>query len=62
MALGGTTTFLTSQVPMYLTHDSSRVPARRSTTATLAHAGGTLTRLLIPVLRTWRAVYRLEAA
>lgn len=52
---------LTSMVAMYLTRDSSRDPARRQATAELTRAGGRLTRLLIPILRTWRAIYRLRS-
>jgi tetraprenyl-beta-curcumene synthase len=44
-------------VAMYLSKDSARTPAMRSTTRSLAGAGGTLTRLLIPILRLWRIAY-----
>lgn len=48
-------------VAMYLTNDSVRTPAMRSTTRDLAEAGGSLTRLLLPALRMWRIVYALRA-
>lgn len=42
---------------MYLSKDSARVPQFRDTTRSLARAGGSLTRLLMPILRAWRIVY-----
>jgi tetraprenyl-beta-curcumene synthase len=44
-------------VAMYLTKDSARLPAMRARTRSLAHAGGTLSRLLLPILRLWRTAY-----
>jgi tetraprenyl-beta-curcumene synthase len=44
-------------VAMYLTKDSARLPAMRETTRSLAHAGGALSRLLLPILRLWRTAY-----
>jgi tetraprenyl-beta-curcumene synthase len=41
---------------MYLSKDSARTPAMRGSTRDLAHAGGSLTRLLLPVLRLWRVL------
>lgn len=41
-------------VAMYLSKDSANTPELHATTRSLAHAGGSLTRLLIPVLRLWR--------
>jgi tetraprenyl-beta-curcumene synthase len=40
-------------IAMYLSNDSARTPARRAASRRLARAGGSLTRLLVPVLRTW---------
>jgi tetraprenyl-beta-curcumene synthase len=45
-------------VAMYLSKDSARCEAMRSATRTLAKAGGSLTRLLLPVLRLWRTLYK----
>jgi tetraprenyl-beta-curcumene synthase len=45
-------------VAMYLSKDSARTPQLRDTTRALAHAGGSLTRALLPVLRTWRHFYK----
>ena len=44
-------------VAMYLSKDSSRTPQMRASTNTLAAAGGSLSRLLLPVLRVWRVLY-----
>lgn len=42
---------------MYLSKDSARAPDMREATAALIDAGGTLTKLLHPVLRLWRIAY-----
>jgi tetraprenyl-beta-curcumene synthase len=44
-------------VAMYLSKDSARTLAMRPTTKTLTAAGGSLTRLLVPILRLWRITY-----
>jgi tetraprenyl-beta-curcumene synthase len=44
-------------IAMYLTKDSARTPQLRDTSEVIARAGGSLTRYLVPVLRTWRAFY-----
>lgn len=44
-------------IAMYLSKDSARHPSLKSTTAELAAAGGSLVRLLLPILRAWRRVY-----
>jgi tetraprenyl-beta-curcumene synthase len=44
-------------VAMYLSNERLREPAMRANTERLAAAGGSLTRVLLPVLRVWRAVY-----
>ncbi len=51
------TVILTCMVAMYLSKDSSRTPQMRASTRSLAAAGGSLSRLLLPVLRTWRVLY-----
>jgi tetraprenyl-beta-curcumene synthase len=49
-------------VAMYLSKDSVRGPARHSGTTELIRSGGSLTRLLLPVLRAWRIAYGQRAA
>jgi tetraprenyl-beta-curcumene synthase len=49
-------------VAMYLSKDSARTPEMRTTTAALAEAGGSLTRLLLPILRLWRIAYAQRSA
>lgn len=51
-----------SMVALYLSKDSARTPAMSDTTETLIRAGGSLTRVLVPVLRLWRGVYSLRSA
>lgn len=41
-------------VALYLSKDSARTPELRATTARLVAAGGSLTQLLLPILRAWR--------
>lgn len=47
---------------MYLSKDSARSPELEATTRELVRAGGSLTRLLLPILRTWRIRYRQQSA
>jgi tetraprenyl-beta-curcumene synthase len=49
-------------VAMYLSKDSAYAPPMRATTQQLLSAGGSLTRLLFPVLRIWRALYGQRTA
>jgi len=49
-------------VAMYLSKDSARSPELRETTRSLARAGGSLTRLLVPVLRLWRIRHAQQSA
>lgn len=49
-------------VAMYLSKDSARTPAMRPTTDSFVAAGGSLTRLLLPVLRLWRVAYAQRSA
>jgi tetraprenyl-beta-curcumene synthase len=44
-------------VAMYLSNDRVREPSMPASTDRLAEAGGSLTRLLLPILRLWRAAY-----
>lgn len=48
-------------IAMYLSKDSTRSPELRQRSAALAALGGSLTRLLLPVLRMWRIAYRLSS-
>ncbi len=48
-------------VAMYLSKDSARTPAMRESTASFVDAGGSLTRLLLPVLRCWRIIFAQRA-
>lgn len=47
---------------MYLSRDSALIPTMRLTTSQLVQAGGSLTVLLLPVLRLWRTAYALRSA
>jgi tetraprenyl-beta-curcumene synthase len=49
-------------IAMYLSKDSALTPAMRETTRRMVDAGGSLTRLLHPVLRLWRTAYGLRWA
>lgn len=49
-------------VAMYLSRDSAREACNRPASAQLAQAGGSLTRLLLPILRLWRIAYALSSA
>jgi tetraprenyl-beta-curcumene synthase len=51
------TVIVACMVAMYLSKDSSRTPQARASTQKLAAAGGSLARLLLPVLRAWRIAY-----
>jgi tetraprenyl-beta-curcumene synthase len=53
---------LACMLAMYLSNDRVRTPAMRSSTARLVAAGGSLTRVLLPVLRLWRITYRQRSA
>ena len=44
-------------VAMYLSKDSAHTRAMRATTRRLVGAGGSLTKVLLPILRLWRIVY-----
>jgi tetraprenyl-beta-curcumene synthase len=51
-----------SMVAMYLSKDSARMPSQRASTKRIADAGGSLTQLLLPILRLWRTAYALHSA
>jgi tetraprenyl-beta-curcumene synthase len=51
-----------AMIAMYLTKDSTRTPALRASTRRLVRAGGSLTWLLMPVLRAWRLLYGQRSA
>lgn len=44
-------------VAMYLSKDSARSPEMKASTASFVRAGGSLTRLLLPILRMWRIAF-----
>ena len=48
-------------VAMYLSKDSAHAPDMRASTAGFVRAGGSLTRLLLPVLRLWRIIFAQRA-
>jgi tetraprenyl-beta-curcumene synthase len=50
-----------SMAALYLSKDGARIPAMRDGTRTLAIAGGSLTRVLVPVLRLWRTAYAVRS-
>lgn len=50
-----------SMVAMYLSKDSARAQAGHEETADLVRSGGSLARLLLPVLRAWRIAYGQRA-
>ncbi|HEY2768200.1 MAG TPA: DUF2600 family protein [Solirubrobacteraceae bacterium] len=49
-------------IAMYLSRDSARTVAMRPTTLTIARAGGSLSAIMLPILRLWRIVYALRSA
>jgi tetraprenyl-beta-curcumene synthase len=49
-------------VALYLSKDSAQAPRLRAQTRDLVRAGGSLTRLLLPILRAWRTIYALRSA
>ena len=55
-------TLVACMVAMYLSRDGAYAPDMRAGTLALAGAGGSLTRLLLPLVRTWRAAYLQRAA
>ncbi len=51
------TLIVACMVAMYLSKDSARTPAMRATTKSFVNAGGSLTKVLLPILRLWRTAY-----
>jgi tetraprenyl-beta-curcumene synthase len=51
----------TSMFAMYLSKDSALTPAMLDRTKRIVDAGGSLTRVLHPILRLWRTAYALRA-
>jgi hypothetical protein len=51
-----------SMFAMYLSKDSALTPAMRQTTRRIVDSGGSLTRVLHPILRLWRTAYGLRSA
>ncbi len=49
-------------IAMYLSKDDARTPTALPATRRLVAAGGSLTRLLLPILRLWRTLYALRSA
>jgi tetraprenyl-beta-curcumene synthase len=49
-------------VAMYLSKDSARTPDMRASTASIVRSGGSLTRLLLPILRVWRIAFAQQGA
>lgn len=47
---------------MYLSADEARTPAMRARTDRIVEAGGSLTRMLLPILRLWRIAYAQRSA
>jgi tetraprenyl-beta-curcumene synthase len=52
---------IASMVAMYLSKDSALTPETREATMRIFDAGGSLTRLLHPILRLWRTAYGLRS-
>jgi hypothetical protein len=51
-----------AMIAMYLSKTSARSPDLRASSRLLIQTGGSLTRLLHPILRTWRVVYSQRTA
>jgi tetraprenyl-beta-curcumene synthase len=55
-------TLVACMVAMHLSHAAAWTPAMRPGTHAIARAGGSLTRLLLPLARAWRAAYLRQPA
>jgi tetraprenyl-beta-curcumene synthase len=51
-----------AMITMYLSKDTARTPQLRAGTGSFIRAGGSLTRLLLPILRAWRVAYAQRSA
>ena len=49
-------------IALYLSKDSARTPAMLDSTADIVRAGGSLTRVLLPILRLWRVACAQQGA
>jgi tetraprenyl-beta-curcumene synthase len=56
------TVIAAAMIAMYLSKDVARAPQLRDGTSDFIRAGGTLTRVLLPILRAWRAIYKQATA
>jgi tetraprenyl-beta-curcumene synthase len=56
------TLIVAGMVAMYLSAEEARSATKLHTTRALIHAGGSLTRMLVPILRVWRSAYGLRRA
>ncbi len=56
------TLIVAGMASMYLSADEARTPTMRATTDKFIEAGGSLTRVLLPILRLWRIVYAQRSA
>ncbi|HEX5853172.1 MAG TPA: DUF2600 family protein [Solirubrobacteraceae bacterium] len=56
------TLIVAGMVAMYLSAEEARTAAKWNTTRALLRAGGSLTRVLVPILRVWRSAYGLRRA
>ncbi len=56
------TVIVTCVVAMYLSKDSARLAGTRAATRSLTRSGGSLARLLLPILRAWRIAHGQRAA
>lgn len=56
------TVIAAAMIAMYLSKDAARSVQLRAGTSTLVRAGGSLTRLLLPILRAWRVAYGQRVA
>jgi tetraprenyl-beta-curcumene synthase len=48
------TVIAAAMIAMYLSKDAARTPQLKAGTSAFIHAGGPLTRLMLPTLRAWR--------
>jgi tetraprenyl-beta-curcumene synthase len=56
------TVIASAMIAMYLSKDTARTPQLRAGTGSFIRAGGSLTRLLFPILRAWRIAYAQHSA
>lgn len=52
---------VTSMAAMYLSKESALTPAMRASTNRIRDCGGSLTRILLPILRLWRTAYAQQS-